>query len=462
MITQAYFKNIRSHITKELQGSNNSIYAAIAWFTDSKLFKILCDKASQGLDVQLIVVDDFITRGCNINYRDLEKAGGKVYLINENQGSLMHNKFCVVDEKNTITGSYNWSMKAASNHENITISSDNFDLASSFIDEFKRIKVLYHGKDPLIKFDAEIISKRLIIIDNLIQLDEYEQIKIHQSKILEYEVTKEIETILSYLENSNYAEASNQIKDYLKRIKSVTQFIDFDVERIKWEIKYLEVEIVALENEKVSIEKLISDFVHSYNIKFGDLLLEILQLKKWRLEQLGHEKKAEEYAKAEENYNQYKQDYEQAKEEVRFELSDDEKKELKQKYRKAAMLCHEDIITNKFPDNPEIWEKAKKIMQELNEAYSQNDLKRVTEILSNLENGIFDSDDNSSYNSKEKLMERLEYLKQKRNELQVQLEQLSNDKSYKDIISIKDLDKFYQEEQERLENELINIKNEQN
>ena len=204
METQAYFKNIRSHISKELNGSNHSIYAAVAWFTDSKLFKILCDKASNGIDVQLIVVDDFITRGCSINYNDLEKAGGKVYLIDENQGSLMHNKFCVVDEKNTITGSYNWSMKAASNHENITISSDNFDLASSFVDEFKRIKVLYHGKDPLIKFDAEIISKRLIIIDNLIQLDEYEQIKIHQSKILEYEITKEIESIISYLENSNF------------------------------------------------------------------------------------------------------------------------------------------------------------------------------------------------------------------------------------------------------------------
>ena len=140
METQAYFTNIRSHITKELQSANTSIYAAVAWFTDKKLFKILCEKATQGLDVQLIVVDDFITRGCTINYFDLEKAGGKIYLIDENKGSLMHNKFCVVDEVNTITGSYNWSIKASSNHENITISSDNLDLASSFIDEFRRIK----------------------------------------------------------------------------------------------------------------------------------------------------------------------------------------------------------------------------------------------------------------------------------------------------------------------------------
>jgi hypothetical protein len=461
METQAYFKNIRSHITKELQGANTSIFAAVAWFTDLKLFKILCEKANEGLDVQLIVVDDSITRSCSIDYLDLEKCGGKVYLIDENKGALMHNKFCVIDEINTITGSYNWSMKAASNHENITISSENNDLATSFIDEFKRIKIQYHGNDPLKIFDAEIISKRLTIIDNLIQLDEFEQIQMHQNKINEYELTTDIIKIQSSLEKLQYNEASSLIKEYIVRIKAIKEYKDFDLERIMWEIKYLEVEIVALENEKITIEKIISDFVHSYNLKFGDLLLEILQLKKWRLEQLGNEDKADEYAKAEENYKEYQQAFERSKEEIKFDLSDDEKKELKQKYRKAAFLCHEDIVKNKFPDNPEIWEKAEKIMKDLNEANEQNDLKRVSEILSNLENGIFECEDNMSNNSKEKLLERLEYLKQKRSELQVQLEQLSNDKSYRDIVSIKDLDKFYQEEQERLENELNNIKNEQ-
>ena len=461
METQAYFTNIRSHITKELNNANSSIYTAVAWFTDVKLFKILCDKAKLGLDVQLIVVDDFITRGCTINFLDLEKCGGKVFLIDENKGSLMHNKFCVIDEINTITGSYNWSIKASSNHENITISSDNIHLASSFIDEFRRIKVQYHGYDPLKKFDAEIISKRLTIIDNLIQLEEFEQIQVHQNKINEHELTTDIIKIQSALENLNYTETSSLIKDYLIRIKAVTEYKDLDLERLKWEIQYLEIEIVALENEKISIEKIVSDFVHSYNLKFGDLLLEILQLKKWKLEQLGSEEKAKEYAKAEENYKEYKQEFERSKEEIKFDLSDDEKKELKQKYRKAAMLCHEDIVVNKFPDNPEILEKAKIIMQNLNEAYEQNDLKKVSEILSNLENGKFDSTDSIGINSKEKLLERLEYLKQKRADIVRNLEQIRKDKSYRDIVSIKDLDKFYQEEQERLENELNNIKNDQ-
>jgi len=36
----------------------------------------------------------------------------------------MHNKFCVIDSKTVVTGSYNWTKKAQSNYENITIIKD--------------------------------------------------------------------------------------------------------------------------------------------------------------------------------------------------------------------------------------------------------------------------------------------------------------------------------------------------
>ena len=105
METIAYFSNIRSHIQTELKSAKDSIFVAVAWFTDSKLFDILCQKATQGLDVQLIVMDDDITRNCSIDYSKLEVCGGKVFLINnEITGTLMQNKFCVIDKTNTITG----------------------------------------------------------------------------------------------------------------------------------------------------------------------------------------------------------------------------------------------------------------------------------------------------------------------------------------------------------------------
>ena len=81
MTTQAYFQDIRKHIKEELSTATQSIYVAVAWFTDRHLFKVLCDKAKEGLNVQLIIMDDFITQNCAINYNEIEIYGGNLFII---------------------------------------------------------------------------------------------------------------------------------------------------------------------------------------------------------------------------------------------------------------------------------------------------------------------------------------------------------------------------------------------
>lgn len=456
METIAYFSNIRSHIQTELKTAKDSIFVAVAWFTDAKLFDILCQKAINGLDVQLIVMDDDITRNCSIDYNKLEASGGKVFLINsEITGTLMHNKFCVIDKTNTITGSYNWSIKAQTNHENITITKDSEELAEMFLSEFRRIKIQYHGQDPLKTFDVEIVSKRLIIIENCIQLDEFENIKNQIDKISEYQLPNEIQAILEKLNSLNYADATTQIKAYLIKIKSLTIFEDVGLEQLKWQIKYLEVEIIALENEKATIEKIISDFVHTYTLAFGELILKILKLKKEKLRKAGRNARTEEYERAEEEFKTFNEQYKQEKKNDIKDLSDEEKDELKQKYRKAVLLCHPD----KFTDEKQK-EKAHKIFVQLQEAYSKNNLKKVREILSNLEKGIYEIDEEIKVSKKAILLEQLNYLKLRLEELHQILSTIRNDKIYKEVISINDMEEYFEQEKERLENELKKFQNE--
>ena len=452
METQAYFTNIRSHISAELKKANDCIYVAVAWFTDPKLLAILCDKAKEGKDVQLIMMNDDINRAYGVNYNELETCGGKVYLIDGDTGKLMHNKFCVVDGSTTITGSYNWSNKAQSNHENITITTDSTLLAESFIDEFKRIKVLYHGKDALIRFDAEIVCKRLLIIDNLIQLEEYDQILLHQTKINEYELTVEVQSIISALETSDFVSTSVQIRDYLIKIKSLAKYNDVDLERLKWEIKYLETEILAIENEKVTIEKIISDFIHTYTLAFGELLSKILKLKKERLQKAGNDERSKEYEEAEKEFRDFKEQYRQEKKKEFYDLSADEKEDLKKLYRKAATLCHPDRFTDE-----DMKAKAHLVFIELQEAYAKNDLKRVKEILDKLEKGIYDIEQKGSGNKKQDLLDRINYLRSRLNEITKSVNDLLISKSYKDIITIKNMDTFFEEEKDRLEKELNNL-----
>jgi hypothetical protein len=401
-------------------------------------------------------MDDDITRNCSIDYSKLEVCGGKVFQINnEITGTLMHNKFCIIDKTNTITGSYNWSIKAQTNHENITITKDSEELAEMFLTEFRRIKVQYHGQDPLKTYDVEIVSKRLIITENCIQLDEFENIKNQIDKISEYQLPIEVQNIVEKLIDSKHSDASNLIKSYLIRIKSLTIFEEVDLEQLKWQIKYLEVEIVALENEKSTIEKIISDFVHTYTIAFGELILKILKLKKEKLKKAGRNGKTEEYEKAEEEFNTFNEQYKQEKKNDIKDLSDEEKDELKQKYRKAVLLCHPD----KFIDEIQK-EKAHKIFVQLQEAYSKNNLKKVREILSNLEKGIYEIDEEIKVSKKEILLEQLNYLKERLEELHQILGKMRNDKTYKEVLSIKNMEEYFNQEKERLEKELKTFENE--
>lgn len=49
----------------------------------------------------------------------------------------MHEKYCVIDNLTTITGSYNWTSNAEHrNDENITIEKNNSELASAYTRDF--------------------------------------------------------------------------------------------------------------------------------------------------------------------------------------------------------------------------------------------------------------------------------------------------------------------------------------
>src|SRR5450759_925841 len=113
MRTQAHFEDIQQHIFDEIENSTSSIQIAVAWFTADKLFSSLCNKAKSGIAVELMLMNDDINNSCGINYNSLSNAGGKVWMISNTNGnqSLMHNKFCIIDNNTIINGSYNWNNK---------------------------------------------------------------------------------------------------------------------------------------------------------------------------------------------------------------------------------------------------------------------------------------------------------------------------------------------------------------
>lgn len=119
-----YSNKIQNEIQKELFNAKSSIRIAVAWFTNELLFQPLLMKSQLGIQVELISNFDEINMSSSnkIAFKQLEDAGGIVHWNKTNK--LMHDKFCIIDDRIVITGSYNWTNKAEDNDESISISYD--------------------------------------------------------------------------------------------------------------------------------------------------------------------------------------------------------------------------------------------------------------------------------------------------------------------------------------------------
>lgn len=157
-MVKAHFDNIRHNILEELDKATERIVVAVYWFTNQTLFQKLMTKVADGLKVELIIHNDYINnRETGLNFQDFIDKGGDFYF--SNTFNPMHNKFCVIDNKILINGSYNWTYYAEDrNRENILLIKDEQETIDAFITEFDRLKSLTEKEDkirPLTKFEVD-------------------------------------------------------------------------------------------------------------------------------------------------------------------------------------------------------------------------------------------------------------------------------------------------------------------
>lgn len=143
MIT-AHFENIKSVIIEQLRKAKKSVKVISAYFSDSDLFDILCTLSKRGIEVELIISDDPMnTNESKIKFVDFLDSNGNLYLTNRSPAqTLVHHKFCIIDDELMITGSYNWTTKASLNRENIIII-DNKKTIQEYLKEFDFVKDEY-------------------------------------------------------------------------------------------------------------------------------------------------------------------------------------------------------------------------------------------------------------------------------------------------------------------------------
>jgi hypothetical protein len=140
IITKAYFNaDIKPKIIELLQTAKSEVFVASAWFNDNELYDALLS-LPRTVKVKVLIKKD--EERNTLDWMNLGDCGIKVYqLIKESEGrSLMHNKFCVIDNETVITGSYNWTNGANyNNYENIVVINGNSELNFQFKEQFENL-----------------------------------------------------------------------------------------------------------------------------------------------------------------------------------------------------------------------------------------------------------------------------------------------------------------------------------
>lgn len=465
MKSQAYFEKIHNHIAKNLKASKTSIRIAVAWFTDTKLFSILCEKAKEGIQVELLIANHEINHDSNINYRELMNNDGKIFWIGKEgaYAPLMHNKFCIIDNNILIFGSYNWTLKAKSNHESITIIEEDYNLILDFNQEFDKIKNKYYNSNAEIDWMKIVI--RLETLVNVIKLEDLEDInyQIDKTKNLipknnSNEKLNELTVILNLCTKKEFGKAINLILKFTSEFKKVSLYNDPEIPALQLEIRSLEYQISSLSDEKTDIEKCIRSFELKYNEELGELITKILLHKKIVAEKLANEfkndrQKQKEFEEAKFDYEDFSKSYqEKLKEKKPFVLDEKEQNELKKNYRKATKLCHPDKVSDEQKELAEI------IFTDLKTAYDDNNLEKVNQILNDLEKGIFKSQ-REIIDKKDKLKIIRENLIRKRLELEKMLLKIKNTDVFNKISKIENWDNYFAEAKEEFNKILAEFEN---
>ncbi len=110
---------ILERIIYELSSAQNDILVAMAWFTNPDLLATLESCIRRNVQVSLIISDQSDNEKLDFSY--LMSLGAEVIRIRNVGWGMMHQKFCVIDRKIAITGSYNWSVNAKNNHESVIV-----------------------------------------------------------------------------------------------------------------------------------------------------------------------------------------------------------------------------------------------------------------------------------------------------------------------------------------------------
>lgn len=171
-------QSIQYEIISRIQQSEYGLKIAVTWFTNRSIFEAILQKiANPNYTVEMIVLNDRINnKSEGLDFQKFINQKGKFfYSSTEN---MVHHKFCIIDNKLVITGSYNWTYYAERrNWENVVVINDH-NIVQAYSEEFDEITKSHLRVFSIAskrKFDDEIGTLDYLKVDYQIEAEEEQE-----------------------------------------------------------------------------------------------------------------------------------------------------------------------------------------------------------------------------------------------------------------------------------------------
>lgn len=136
-MTRCYFENLQAITIEQLQKAQKNVNIAVAWINFLDYMPIFYHLNNNNVKIKIIINDDDNNGRYSNEIMELRNNGVKIKCIKV--AGTMHHKFCIIDKRICLHGSFNWTRNAnEKNNEDLTVTDEN-NVVSEYMLQFKAL-----------------------------------------------------------------------------------------------------------------------------------------------------------------------------------------------------------------------------------------------------------------------------------------------------------------------------------
>lgn len=304
------------------------------------------------------------------------------------------------------------------------------------------------------------LTHRLVVLNSLLELGDMELVAAAAARLEPHRGEEPIESILQAIAGHRYADAVALISRLLSAGTRLARWSDPEFDLLEVELEKLTAELAEIEAEQAELEHLVARFQAAHNEALGDRIAKLLKLRMRWLERLLRLDPAKQAA-----FEEAKRDYEDFWREEEFrketdarsdwELTDEEKQELRKLFRQASKKCHPDLVP------PEHHDAAAQMFRELRKAYDEGALVRLRHLAERAETGLFASASDQDVGDavrKERLRARITGIRETVESAKAALAAMKGTSTYRTMTESTDWFSLFEKQAELLDQEIENLR----